>query len=116
GGGGPAGLPDGVVLASMSAMQAGEPVAAVIGYKAGHGGTDLYMSCVYVEPNSTGDIWNLQLVFFYRNAPQELGPTWQARPGEYQRVQAHSTHSPKDITEIQVQRAGGFPLLSYKAT
>jgi hypothetical protein len=110
--------PPGVVLASMEAVQQGEPVTAVIGYQAApDGGTDIYMSCLYADASEANEEWTFQLVVYpRRQAEADLTRDWRAYPGEHINLQAHSKWSPGEIDRIEVRLANGTRLLSYRAT
>jgi hypothetical protein len=113
----PARLPDGVVLASMDAVQQGEPVTAVIGYQAAQGGgTDIYMSCLYADATGGADEWSFQLVVYPRRGSPTMARRWDAYPGQYRQVVAHADWAPSDIARIEVQLANGTRLLAYQVT
>jgi hypothetical protein len=107
-----------VVLASMDAVQQGEPVTAVIGYQAApDGGTNIYMSCLYADASDANEEWTFQLVVYPRRQGEaDLTRDWRAYPGEHINLQAHSKWSPGEIDRIEVRLANGTRLLSYRTT
>jgi hypothetical protein len=109
--------PGGVVIASMDAVQKGEPVTAVIGFqKAKDGGTDLQMSCVYADSDGNGREWDFKLIVYTRAGASAASDTWWAGPGEAKKIVVHTTFAPADIDRIEVQRVNGDRLLVYKVT
>jgi hypothetical protein len=108
---------DRVNLATMEPLEQDEPVTAVIGYQAGaHGGTDIFMSCVYADPPGTGESWTFALAIVTKTR-SDTPRTWRADPGEYIHFTAHTDIPLTDIERIEVRLADtGKALLTYEVT
>jgi hypothetical protein len=109
------------VVAAMHPVSGSVPVTATVGYTANDaGGTQLTMSCVYLEatgPDSDkGSKWHLALVVFPRgSATGTTVSAWAAAPDDDFSFTWQLVLSPGQIGRIELQREG-VPLLVYQAT
>ena len=108
------------VVAAMHPVSGSVPVTATVGYTANDtGGTQLTMSCVYLEaggPDTDKGNWHLALVVFPRgSAHGTTVSAWAAVPDNDFSFTWQLGFPPGQIGRIELQREG-VPLLVYEAT
>ena len=105
------------VLAQMTPVNGDVPVVAMVGYAAGHGGTDVELLCRYETAPPYGKVWMISLMAYPRDGSQSfLVTSWPVGPGYDDDALVFPGHvplAPKDILKFEIVRADGTPLLWY---
>lgn len=108
------------VLAQMTPVNGDVPVVAMVGYAAGHGGTDVELLCRYETAPPYGKVWMISLVAYPRGGgPSMLVTEWPVGPGyddDAAVFPGHVSVAPQDIDRFEIVRADGTPLLWYQAS
>jgi Putative zinc-finger len=106
------------VLAQMTPVNRDVPVIAMVGYTAGHGGTDVKLLCRYETAPPHGVVWTISLIAYPRDGGQSIPVTsWPVGPGYDDTANVFPGHiglAPQDIARFEIVRADGTPLLWYK--
>jgi hypothetical protein len=106
------------VLAQMTPVNGDVPVVAMVGYAAGHGGTDVQLLCRYETAPPYGRVWTISLMAYPRgDGPSVLVTSWPVGPGYNDTADVFPGHvslAPQDIDRFEIVRADGTPLLMYR--
>ena len=106
------------VLAQMTPVGGDVPVIAMVGYTAGHGGTDVQLLCKYETSPPYSKVWTISLVAYPRGGGQSvLVTSWPVGPGYDENASLFPGHiglAPRDIDRFEIVRADGTRLLWYQ--
>lgn len=105
------------VLAQMTPVNGEVPVVAMVGYTAGHGGTDVQLLCRYEVAPPPGVVWTISLVAYPRGGGGSIPVTsWSVGAGyeDAKLFPGHVPLAPQDIARFVIVRADGTQLLWYR--
>jgi hypothetical protein len=112
--------PSAPVLAQMTPVNGDVPVVAMVGYAAGHGGTNVQVLCRYDTAPPYGKVWWISLVAYPRGGGKSIPVTsWPVGPGYDDDAGVFSGSigvAPQDIDRFEIIRADGTPLLWYRTS
>jgi hypothetical protein len=91
----------------------------MVGYTAGHGGTDVQLLCHYETPPPSGVVWTISLVAYPRGGGKSIPiVSWPVEPGGDDTATdlfpGHLGLPPQDIDRFEIVNSNGTPLLAYR--